>query len=205
LLIGRLEQTGIRIRYVDLGGGLGISYHGEAPPHPREYAQAVVEELGGLSCTLILEPGRVIVGNAGVLLAQVLYTKKTQTKEFIIIDAGMNDLIRPSFYGSYHDIQPVEKKQRESSVVDVVGPICESSDFIARERSLQMMQPGEFLAVMSAGAYGFSMASNYNSRTRGAEVMVRGSEFYITRERESWKDLIRGESLPDFEKGDARL
>ena len=205
LLIGRLEQTGIRIRYVDLGGGLGISYHEEAPPHPREYAQAVVEELGGLSCTLILEPGRVIVGNAGVLLAQVLYTKKTQTKEFIIIDAGMNDLIRPSFYGSYHDIQPVEKKQRESSVVDVVGPICESSDFIARERSLQMMQPGEFLAVMSAGAYGFSMASNYNSRTRGAEVMVRGSEFYITRERESWKDLIRGESLPDFEKGDARL
>ncbi len=205
LLIGRLEQSGIRIRYVDLGGGLGISYHEEAPPHPREYAQAVVEELGGLSCMLILEPGRVIVGNAGVLLAQVLYTKKTQTKEFIIVDVGMNDLIRPSFYGSYHDIQPVGKKQRESSVVDVVGPICESSDFIARERSLQMMQPGEFLAVMSAGAYGFSMASNYNSRTRAAEVMVRGSEFYITRERESWKDLIRGESLPDFEKGDARL
>jgi diaminopimelate decarboxylase len=204
LLIASLEQAGINIRHVDLGGGLGISYHEEAPPHPREYARAVVEELGGLPCTLILEPGRVIVGNAGILLTQVLYTKKTQSKEFIIVDAGMNDLIRPSYYGSYHDIQPMETKQRESRIVDVVGPICESSDFIARERSLQTMQPGEFLAVMSAGAYGFSMASNYNSRARAAEVLVRDHEFYVTRERESWSDLIRGELMPEFVKGTAR-
>jgi diaminopimelate decarboxylase len=204
LLIGNLEQVGVGIRYLDLGGGLGISYHEEAPPHPREYAQAVVEELGGLSCTLILEPGRVIVGNAGLLLTQVLYTKKTPSKEFIIVDAGMNDLMRPSLYGSYHDIQPVDKRPRESRIVDVVGPICESSDFIARDRNLPAAQPGELLAVMSAGAYGFSMASNYNSRTRAAEVLVRGDQFYVTRERESLQDLIRGESMPEFVKGAAR-
>lgn len=200
LLIGRLEQMGIRIQYLDLGGGLGIPYHEESPPHPREYALAVVEELRDLPCTLILEPGRVIVGNAGLLLTQVLYTKKTQSKEFIIVDAGMNDLVRPSLYGSYHSIQPIEKKQRKSRVMDVVGPICESSDFIARERDLPEMQPGEFLAVMSAGAYGFSMASNYNSRARAAEVLVRDDRFYVTRERESWRDLIRGESIPEFVK-----
>jgi diaminopimelate decarboxylase len=201
LLLGRLEQIGVSIRYLDLGGGLGISYHEEAPPHPREYAQAVVEELRNLPCTLILEPGRVIVGNAGLLLTQVLYTKKTPSKEFIIVDAGMNDLIRPSLYGSYHDIQPMEQKHRKSVVVDVVGPICESSDFIARERNLPAMQPGEFLAIMSAGAYGFSMASNYNARTRAAEVLVSNDRFYVTREREAWKDLIRGESIPEFVKG----
>ncbi len=201
LLVVRLGQMGIGIRYLDLGGGLGISYHEEEPPHPREYAQAVVEGLRDLPCTLIVEPGRVIVGNAGLLLTQVLYTKKTQTKEFFIVDAGMNDLVRPSLYGSYHGIQPVEKKQREARVVDVVGPICESSDFIARERSLQEMRPGEFLAVMSAGAYGFSMSSNYNMRTRAAEVLVSGDRFYVTRERESWADLIHGESIPDFVMG----
>ncbi len=202
-LIGRLEQIGVSVRYVDLGGGLGIPYHEEAPPHPREYAQAVVEELGGLACTLILEPGRVIVGNAGILLTQVLYTKKTPSKEFVIVDAGMNDLIRPSYYGSYHDIQPLAKGRRDSRVVDVVGPICESSDFIARDRNLQAMQAGEFLAVMSAGAYGFCMASNYNARTRAAEVLVRDREFHVTRNRESWNDLIRGESIPEFVKGAA--
>ena len=201
LLVVRLGQMGIGIRYLDLGGGLGISYHEEEPPHPREYAQAVVEELRDLPCTLILEPGRVIVGNAGLLLTQVLYTKKTPSKEFFIVDAGMNDLVRPSLYGSYHGIQPMEKKQRESRVVDVVGPICESSDFIARERTLPEMKPGEFLAVMSAGAYGFSMSSNYNMRARAAEVLVSGNRFYVTRERESWADLVRGESIPDFVMG----
>ncbi len=204
LLIGRLQEIGIKIGYVDLGGGLGISYHEEAPPHPREYAKAVAEELGDLPCTLILEPGRVIVGNAAILLTQVLYTKKTSSKEFIIVDAGMNDLIRPSFYGSYHVIQPVEKRQRESRVVDVVGPICESSDFIARDRDLPVMHQGEFLAVMSAGAYGFVMSSNYNSRGRAAEVMVKGDQFFVTRERETWKDLIRGESMPECVKGAVR-
>jgi diaminopimelate decarboxylase len=198
VLINRLGEMSIGIQYIDLGGGLGISYHEEEPPHPREYAQAVVEGLKGLSCKLILEPGRVIVGNAGLLLTQVLYTKKTESKEFVIVDAGMNDLVRPSLYGSYHGIDPVKKTERELRVVDVVGPICESSDFIARERALPAMQAGELLAVMSAGAYGFSMSSNYNMRGRAAEIFVSGDRFYVTRERESWADLVRGESIPEF-------
>lgn len=203
LLVNRLEETGIHIQYVDLGGGLGIPYRDEEPPHPREYAQAIIERLKDLPFDLILEPGRVIVGNAGVLLTEVLYTKKTPSKEFVIVDAGMNDLIRPSFYGSYHDIQPVVRNRREPRVVDVVGPICESSDFLARDRSLPAAQPGELLAVMSAGAYGFSMASNYNSRTRAAEVLVDGDRFYVARSRELWEDLVRGESVPDCIKGAA--
>ena len=201
MLIGRLRENGIEIKYLDLGGGLGIAYNQEEPPHPREYAQAVVQELSDLRCTLILEPGRVIVGNAGLLLTRVLYTKKTESKEFIIVDAGMNDLVRPSLYGSYHGIQPMEKKERASKIVDVVGPICESSDFIARERNLPEMCQGEFLAVMSAGAYGFSMSSNYNMRGRAAEVLVAGGRFHVTRERESWADLTRGESIPEFVRG----
>jgi diaminopimelate decarboxylase len=198
LLVGRLRESGIAIRYLDLGGGLGISYHEEAPPHPREYAQAIVQRLRDLPCELILEPGRVIVGNAGLLLTEVLYTKKTPSKEFIIVDAGMNDLVRPSYYGSYHDIQPVVRGRQESRVADVVGPICESSDFLARDRTLPAAQPGELLAVMSAGAYGFSMSSNYNARTRAAEVLVDGDKYSVTRKRETWEDLVRGESTPDF-------
>lgn len=205
LLAARLGQQGIGIRYLDLGGGLGISYHEEEPPHPREYAQAVVQELRDLACTLILEPGRVIVGNAGLLMSQVLYTKRTEAKEFIIVDAGMNDLVRPSLYGSYHGIQPVKKDKRESRTVDVVGPICESSDFIARERALPEMRQGELLAVMSAGAYGFSMSSNYNMRGRAAEVLVSGDRFYVTRERESWADLVCKESIPEFVRGAAAV
>jgi len=201
LLITRLHEIGITVRYLDLGGGLGISYRDEAPPHPREYAEAIVRELGNLPCTLVLEPGRVIVGNAGILITQVLYTKKTENKEFVIVDAAMNDLIRPSLYGSYHDIQPIKKLDRVTHTVDVVGPICESSDFLARDRILPVTESGEILAVMSAGAYGFSMASNYNSRNRPAEVMVKGERFYVTRQRESWEDLVRGESLPDFLQG----
>jgi diaminopimelate decarboxylase len=203
LLISRLNEIGVTVRYLDLGGGLGISYRDEAPPHPREYAEAIVQELGNLPCTLILEPGRVIVGNAGILITQVLYMKKTESKEFIIVDAAMNDLIRPSLYGSYHEIQPIKKSDRVTRKVDVVGPICESSDFLARDRDLPVMESGEILAVMSAGAYGFSMASNYNSRNRPAEVMVKGERFYVIRQRESWEDLIRGESLPDFLQGAA--
>ncbi len=198
LLVNRLKEIGIGIRYLDLGGGLGIPYHEESPPHPREYAQAVASELRDMSCSLILEPGRVIVGNAGLLLTRALYEKKTPGKQFLIVDAGMNDLIRPSLYGSYHHIQPVEKKGRKSVVVDVVGPICESSDFIARDRELPETKAGEMLAVMSAGAYGFSMSSNYNSRPRAAEVLVHGSRFHIARKRESWEDLVINESVPEF-------
>ncbi|HSW38827.1 MAG TPA: diaminopimelate decarboxylase [Acidobacteriota bacterium] len=201
LLVSRLQQMGIKVRFLDLGGGLGISYNEEKPPHPREYAQAIVEELRDLPCTLVLEPGRVLVGNAGILLTRVLYTKKTPSKEFVIVDAGMNDLIRPSLYGSYHGIQPVEKKGGKRLIADVVGPICETSDFIARERSLPEMNPGDLLAVMSAGAYGFSMSSTYNSRPRVAEIMVSEDRFCITRKRESWEDLIRGEAPPSFLEG----
>ncbi|MGV8075164.1 MAG: diaminopimelate decarboxylase [Syntrophobacteraceae bacterium] len=198
-LIIKLDRMGIQIRYLDLGGGLGIVYDQEAPPHPREYAQAVLRELEGLSCTLIFEPGRVIVGNAGILVTKVLYTKKTQSKDFVIVDAGMNDLVRPSLYGSHHQIQPLERKNREVQVVDVVGPICETGDFLARDRGLPMVQPGDYLSIMSAGAYGFAMSSNYNSRPRAAEILVKGDRFHTVRRRETWDDLIQSESIPAYE------
>lgn len=200
LLIEVLKDKGISIKYLDLGGGLGIVYNHEAPPQPGEYAQAILDELQDLPCTLIFEPGRVIVGNAGVLLTKVLYTKKTDNKAFVITDAGMNDLIRPSLYGSYHHIQPVEQTSAEVHLVDVVGPICESSDFLARERGIPALQSGDYLAVMSAGAYGFSMSSNYNSRPRAAEVLVAGDKHYVIRERECRQDLVRNEAIPDFLK-----
>ena len=198
LLIDRLNDLNIHIQYLDLGGGLGIPYDQEAPPPPDVYARAIIKELNGLECTLIFEPGRVIVGNAGVLLTQVLYTKAAPGKDFVIVDAGMNDLVRPSLYGSYHQIQPLEKKDREQQIVDVVGPICESSDFLAKDRGLPMMQSGEYLVVMSAGAYGFTMSSNYNSRLRAAEVLVKGDRYHVIRKRESREDLVRGESVPEF-------
>jgi len=197
-IIEHLTAMDIRIRYLDLGGGLGIPYDQEAPPHPREYAEAILQELGGLPCTLIFEPGRVIVGNAGVLLTRVLYTKKTVSKNFIIVDAGMNDLVRPSLYGSYHQILPLEKRDRANHMADVVGPICESGDFLARDRELPEAGSGEILAVMSAGAYGFTMSSNYNSRPRACEVLVKGSQYSVIRERETWEDLVRAEHVPDF-------
>ena len=198
LLIRRLKDLGIDIQYLDIGGGLGITYDQEAPPHPREYAQAILQELEGLSCTLIFEPGRVIVGNAGILVTQVLYTKKTPSKNFVVIDAAMNDLLRPSLYGSYHHVQPLRQMDHGSEIVDVVGPICESSDFLAKDRSLPAVQSGDYLAVMSAGAYGFTMSSNYNSRPRAAEILVKEDRFYVIRERETWQDLINHERIPDF-------
>jgi diaminopimelate decarboxylase len=198
LLIDRLQGAGIPISHLDLGGGLGITYDQESPPLPHEYADAVLRELQGLSCTLIFEPGRVIVGNAGILLSKVLYTKRSPSRNFVIMDAAMNDLVRPSLYGSYHQIQPIEKRSREEQIVDVVGPICESGDFLARDRSLAMVRPGDCLAVMSAGAYGFTMSSNYNSRPRAPEVLVNDDRIHVIRDRETWQDLVRGESIPDF-------
>jgi diaminopimelate decarboxylase len=197
-LVAKLRAEGIEIRYVDLGGGLGITYHQEEPPPPREYAEALMKELPGLDCTLILEPGRVIVGNAGILVTRVLYTKEGGEKNFVIVDAAMNDLIRPSLYGSYQRIQPVHKKDRIETTVDVVGPICESGDFLAKDRKIPKVEPGELLAVMSAGAYGFTMSSNYNSRPRVPEVMVDKDRFQVVRKREEYEDLIQGESIPDF-------
>ena len=197
-LVVDLRKEGMEIRYLDLGGGLGITYEDEEPPHPVEYASTILEEIRGFGCTLVLEPGRVIVGNAGVLVTKVLYTKENEERRFVIVDAGMNDLVRPSYYGSYHHILPVNKEKREEIVADVVGPICESSDFLAKGRKLPLLHPGELIAVMSAGAYGFSMSTNYNSRPRVAEVLVKDNEMFVIRKREEYEDLIRGEEIPEF-------
>ncbi len=196
VLVGSLKREGVKIRYLDLGGGLGISYKDEMPPHPEEYARAIIQGLEGLDVTLILEPGRVIVGNAGILITEVQYIKETDEKKFVIVDGGMNDLIRPALYGSYQAIQPVVEKNSEKIVADVVGPICESGDFFAKDREIARPRRGDLLAVMSAGAYGFTMASNYNSHPKPPEVLVDGDQYYVIRTRETMDDLIRGETIP---------
>ncbi len=197
-LVDRLRSRGIPIQYVDVGGGLGIRYKDEEPPTPSEYAKVLLPIVKAHGVTLILEPGRSIVGNAGALLARVLYLKDTDLKRFVIVDAAMNDLLRPSLYDAYHAILPVrEERARPARVVDVVGPICESGDFLAKDRELPAMEEGDLLAVMSAGAYGFAMASNYNARPRAAEVLVEGHRFSLVRRRESYADLISGEQIPD--------
>jgi diaminopimelate decarboxylase len=196
VLLGAMKKEGARIRYLDLGGGLGIHYHDETPPLPEDYAKAIIKGLEGLDITLILEPGRVIVGNAGILLTEVQYIKETDTKKFVIVDGGMNDLIRPALYGSYQAIQPVVETQAETINADVVGPICESGDFFARDRDIARPKRGDLLAVMSAGAYGFTMASNYNSHPKPPEILVDGDRYYVVRERETLEDLIHGEAIP---------
>ncbi len=196
VLTGALKTQGGSVRYLDLGGGLGIRYKDEEPPHPDEYAKAILQAMSGLEITLVLEPGRVIVGNAGILVTEVLYLKDTEEKKFVIVDGAMNDLIRPALYGSYQSIRPVREQAGEKMVADVVGPICESGDFFAKDREIARPQPGDLLAVMSAGAYGFAMSSNYNSRPRAAEVLVDGDQFYVIRQRESLDDLIKGETIP---------
>ncbi|MEW6264992.1 MAG: diaminopimelate decarboxylase [Thermodesulfobacteriota bacterium] len=200
VLIDQISEDGLEIKYLDVGGGLGITYDSEKPPRPAEYAAALKQALGGCGLTLILEPGRVIVGNAGVLLTRVLFTKAGEKKNFIVTDGAMNDLIRPALYGSYHLVRPVRDIKRKAILADVVGPICESSDFLAQDRMIPRLEPGELLAVMSAGAYGFAMSSNYNSRRRPAEVLVKGDEFHVIRRRETNEDLIRGERIPPFIK-----
>lgn len=197
-LIQRLGTMGIDIRYLDMGGGLGITYREESPPQPAEYARAISNVLGDLKIQLILEPGRVIVGNAGILVTQVLYRKKGLVKEFVIADAAMNDLMRPILYNAYHEALPVLQSQGEPFTADIVGPICETGDFLAQDRQMAPVQSGELLALMSAGAYGFVMSSNYCSRLRAAEVMVKGDKFAVIKDRETYADLIAGESVPDF-------
>lgn len=197
-LIEELKGKGIAIRYLNLGGGLGITYDDEKPPEPRALADAVVPLVADKGFTLVFEPGRFLVGNAGALVTRTLYLKQSGKKNFVIVDAAMNDLVRPSFYDAYHEIRPVVKNSRKKITADVVGPICESSDFLAKDRVLAEVRPGELLAVMSAGAYGFSMASNYNARPRVAEILVRGESFDVIRKRESLDDLIRGESIPAY-------
>ncbi len=196
-----LKNEGIVIKYIDIGGGLGIGYkEGEMPPHPKEYADVIKRELNGNSYKLVLEPGRVLVGNAGILVTKVLYIKEGESKKFIVVDAAMNDLIRPAFYDSYHEIIPVNESLGDEETVDIVGPVCESVDFFARDRGLPKVKRGDLLVIQSAGAYGFVMSSNYNTRPRVPEVMVRGEDFFVVRERENYEDLIKGEVIPDFMK-----
>jgi diaminopimelate decarboxylase len=194
-LIRLLQDAGCTIKYLDLGGGLGITYDEEVPPEPLEYAKALEKELGDLGCTLILEPGRVIVGNAGILVTKVLYTKQGG-KKFTIVDAGMNDLARPSLYDAYHAIIPVEERGQGKELGDVVGPICETGDFLARDKKIPVSKQDDLLAVMSSGAYGFTMSSNYNTRPRVAEVLVDGSETHVIRKRETLEMMVAGEVIP---------
>ena len=197
-LVRTLRERGTAIRYLDVGGGLGITYKDEEPPPLGEFARALTGVIRDLDVTVVLEPVRVLVGNAGILLTRVLYTKQSPAKNFLVVDAGMNDLIRPSLYGSYHAIQRVRQSLAGPEVVvDVVGPICESGDFLAKDRALPRSEPGELLAVMSAGAYGHTMSSNYNARPRAPEVIVRGDRYHVVRERETFDDLVRGERTLD--------
>ncbi|WP_455387775.1 diaminopimelate decarboxylase [Petrachloros mirabilis] len=199
-LVGALRAQGINITYLNIGGGLGITYNDEKPPLPQELAEAVAPLVQDLKLTLVMEPGRVIVGNAGILVTKALYEKVGEAKRFIIVDAAMNDLIRPSLYSAYHEIRPVSESllQRPKHVVDVVGPVCESGDFLAKDRMLPEVRPGDLLAVMSAGAYGFVMASNYNSRPRVPEVLVNKAEIHVIKARETYEDLVKGETIPAY-------
>lgn len=197
-LVLELRARGFEIRHLDFGGGLGITYDDETPPDPKDYAAALLTDgIDKVGVKLLLEPGRVLVGNAGILLTRVLYLKDTETKKFVIVDGAMNDLIRPALYGAYQEIEPVVHSARPSAVVDVVGPVCESGDFFAKDRGLPQTLPGELLAVRGAGAYGFVMSSNYNSRPRAAEVLVDGRTYHVVRARESLADLVRGEAIPE--------
>ncbi len=197
--VSSLEANGISIDYLDLGGGVGITYDDEEPPHPMEYAAAIKEELTDLEVTLILEPGRVIVGNGGILVTEVQYTKTNRggenEKRFVIVDAAMNDLARPALYDAYHAIEPVVDRGGIKESVDIVGPICETSDFLAKDRDFSHVEQGDLLAIRSAGAYGFTMSSNYNSRPRVAEVMVDRDRFSVIRKRETFESLIAGETI----------
>jgi diaminopimelate decarboxylase len=197
-MVLQLREEGIPVAYIDIGGGLGITYKDELPPQPGDYGKIIEKELKGMGLSVILEPGRVLVGNSGILVTQLLYRKQGPGKTFYIVDGAMNDLVRPAFYDAYHEIIPVNRETGTDIKTDIVGPICESGDFFAKDRNVADLQRGEFLAIMGAGAYGFSMSSNYNSRRRAAEVLVKGKEFFVIRKRESFKDLIRGESIPSF-------
>jgi len=195
VLIKRLEAKGVEIRHLDLGGGLGIRYKDETPPLPEEWLSALRDQLNGFDGTVVIEPGRAIAGNAGVLVSQVNYIKHSKDKNFAVVDAAMNDMIRPSLYDAWLEIIRVDLPSDEPSrVYDIVGAICETGDFLGKDRSMQLAQK-DLIVIRSSGAYGFSMSSNYNSRNRAAEVMVDGDRHYCVREREVFEQLIQGESL----------
>ncbi|MBF0503772.1 MAG: diaminopimelate decarboxylase [Candidatus Omnitrophica bacterium] len=191
--IDELRSFGVHIEYLDIGGGLGIIYKNEVPQTAQNFADRVLPILEKTGLKIIMEPGRFIVGNAGIFVTKVLYVKDNGYKKFVIVDGGMNDLIRPMLYDAYHEIVPIKKSRVARNKVDVVGPICESGDFFALDRPLPVVNRGDLLAVMSAGAYGFAMSSNYNVRPRVAEVMVKGNKFKIVKQRETFEDLMRGE------------
>ncbi len=201
-VIQRAKRRGIRIEYLNIGGGLGNIYKKETPQTAAQYAAKVLPLLKRSRLKVILEPGRFIVGNSGILLTRVLYLKESHARQFAIVDAGMNDLIRPSLYGAYHEIQPIARNGSSAKRIryDVVGPVCESGDFFAKNRSLPTLKNGAVLAIFGAGAYGFTMSSNYNSRPRAAEVLVKGKNWYLIRKREKVEDLFRGEQIPAFLK-----
>ena len=193
-LVECLRREGVPIRSLDLGGGLGVPYKpGENAPDIRDYVHAMCERVQGHGLEILIEPGRSIVAEAGVLLTRVLYRKTNGDRQFVIVDAGMNDLIRPALYHSHHEIVPLRQNQAGTITADVVGPVCESGDFLARGREIANVMPGDVLAVCTAGAYGFVAASNYNSRPRAPEILVEGGKYRVIRKRESYEDLIRGE------------
>jgi len=194
VLVDALAQEGIHLEHLDLGGGLGIRYQDETPPSIADYTNALLDALKGRSEKLIIEPGRVLVGNAGVLLTQVEYLKHGEEKNFAIVDAAMNDLMRPSLYDAYHEILPIKQENNTTKTYEIVGPICETGDFLGHDRSLAIT-PQSLLAVLSAGAYGMTMSSNYNTRTRAAEVMVDGESIHLIREREQIEQLFVGEKI----------
>lgn len=193
-LIEQLAEMGISIHHLDIGGGLGIQYKDETPPAPAEYAKALSEKLEGRNLQILVEPGRAIAGNAGVLVTKVEFTKNNDEKNFAIVDAAMNDLMRPALYSAWQDIVPVNKKDGDTQCYDIVGPICETGDFLGKDRDLNI-QTGDLLAVRSSGAYGFTMSSNYNTRPRVAEIMVDGNKVHVVRKRETVESLFKNEKI----------
>lgn len=197
--VGELEKSGVKIRYLNLGGGLGVIYSNENPQTAEDFARNILPLFAGKKYQMIFEPGRFIAANAGILVGRVLFIKQTKVKNFAIVDTGMGDLIRPTLYGAHHEVWPLAKKETAAKwMYDVVGPICESGDFLAKDRHIQELRSGDYLAFMTAGAYGFVMSSNYNSRPRPAEVLVKGKQFAVVRKRERIQDLIEGEVVADF-------
>ena len=203
-LVQQLRDDGHAITHVDFGGGLGVPYRGtnDVPPHPDEYAAVVRETLGHLDCKFIMEPGRMVAGNAGILVARVIYVKQEAGKRFIIVDAAMNDLIRPTLYDAWHDIVPVSKPLEASttSIADVVGPVCESGDYLAQNRQMPPVQAGDLIAVMTAGAYGAVQSGTYNSRLLVPEVLVKGEHFAIVRPRQTYEALIGLDRLAGWQQ-----
>lgn len=195
VMVDELQKQGIELAHIDIGGGLGVRYHDETPPHPTEYAEQILAKLKPRTLTLLMEPGRAISANAGVLLTTILFKKQTEHKNFLLVDAGMNDCLRPALYQAWHEIIPLKKHSDVKTMkYDVVGPVCETGDFLGKDRELAV-QAGEVLALRGMGAYGFAMSSQYNSRPRAAEVLVMGDRFHVIRVRESIDDLYRHEQL----------